>query len=330
MTQDDNYLWDKSGEADESVRRLELLLEPLRYRPQPLRLPDRMPARNRLAAWFEMPRIALVGLGLAEIALFGWLFLRGRGEDWTVAVLSGNATVGNAHVSRSAKLRAGQQLETGEGAHAEVRMARVGRLEVDPQTALRLVASEKNQQRLNLLYGTIHAHVSAPPRVFIVDTPSAVATDLGCAYTLHVDKSGDGMLQVTAGWIELAWKNRDSLAPSGAVALTRAGAGPGTPFMPDTSAAFRQALERYDFSTDAGERAQAFHALLSSAGAHDAVSLLNLVRNAPPADREPAYDTLARLISPPAGANRDAALAGDAHALDAWWPAVGIKRAPPR
>ena len=328
MTQDDNYLWDKSGEADESVRRLELLLEPLRYRPQPLRLPDRKPLV--FGAWLLMPRLALAGLAVAAIAVFGWLALRGRGDGWTVAVLSGNATVGNAHVSRSAKLRAGQQLETGQDARAEVSMAKVGRLEVDPGTALRLVASERNQQRLNLLYGTIHARVSAPPRVFIVDTPSAVATDLGCAYTLHVDRSGDGLLQVTHGWIELAWKTRDSLAPSGAVALTRAGAGPGTPFMADTSEAFRRALERYDFSTDPGQRAEAFQALLNAAGAHDAVSLLNLVRNARPADREPAYDTLARLIPPPAGANRDAALAGDPHALDAWWPAVGIKRAPPR
>jgi len=260
-----------------------------------------------------------------------WLVLRGRAQDtWTIAVLSGEARVGSLPVSGSGSLRAGQVFETGAGGLASIRMPRVGRLDVEPNTALRMVVSGRNQQRLSLLRGTIHARVMSPPRVFIVDTPSAVATDLGCAYTLHVDPSGDGTLRVTHGWIEFEWKGRDSLVPTGAMAVTRAGAGPGTPFFEDSSEAFRQALSRYDFPPDAPARSRALAAVLSEASPHDAVSLLNLVRNAPAADRGAVYDTLARLVPSPSGASRDAAIAGDPRALDPWWPAVGIGRAPGR
>ena len=35
------------------------------------------------------------------------------------------------------------------------------------------------------------ARIWAPPRLFYVNTPSAVAEDLGCAYTLEVDDLGE-------------------------------------------------------------------------------------------------------------------------------------------
>ena len=324
MSEHDNeYLWDKSGPVDPEIQRLEMLLEPHRCPGlPPLPAPKRKPS---LRVWM------MVGSVAAAVALaVGWFVMRGSAADnWTIAVLSGEARVGSVLVSGSTRLQTGQLFETGDGAQASIRMPR-GRLEVEPNTALRLVESGRNQQRVSLLRGTIHARVSAPPRVFIVDTPSAVATDLGCAYTLHVDPSGDGMLRVTHGWIEFDWKGREALVPTGAVAVTRAGAGPGTPFFEDSSAGFREALSRYDFPVDARERERALGAVLGAASPHDAVSLLNLVRNAPAADRGVVYDTLARLVPAPAGASREAAVSGDPRALDAWWPAVGIGRAPGR
>jgi hypothetical protein len=321
---DDLYLWDKSGPADPEIQRLEALLEPYRCGSLvPLPLPARIPM---LPAWLAYGAAAAV-----VVVAVAWFVMRGVSADtWTVAVLSGDARVADVPVAGSARLRAGQVFETGAAGQASIRMARIGRLDVEPNTQLRLVVSGRNQQRISLLHGTIHAHVSSPPRVFIVDTPSAVATDLGCAYTLHVDPGGDGVLRVTHGWIEFNWKGRDSLVPTGAMALTRAGLGPGTPFFEDSTGEFRQALLAYDFPPNAQSRSRALAAVLNSANAHDAVSLLNLVRNSPPTDRPAVYDTLAKLIPPPAGANRAAAITGDPHALDPWWPAVGIGRVPGR
>jgi hypothetical protein len=320
---DNGYLWDKSGPVDPEIERLESLLEPHRCKGAPP-LPFPAPRRS-LHAWMAWGAVA-AGVVIAV----SWFVMRqASAETWTIAVLSGEARVGTLPVSGSTRLLTGQVFETEAGAQASIRMPR-GRLEVEPNTALRLVESERNQQRVSLLRGTIRARVMAPPRVFIVDTPSAVATDLGCAYTLHVDPSGDGMVRVTHGWVEFDWKGREALVPTGAMAVTRAGAGPGTPFFEDSSEAFRAALSRYDFPVDAMERARALASVLTAASSHDAVSLLNLVRNAPAGDRGAVYDTLAKLVPPPAGASRDAAVAGDPRALDAWWPAVGIGRPPGR
>jgi len=314
---DNEYLWDKSGPVDPEIQRLEMLLEPYRCgNLPPLPLPKRR-------AWLFLPPFVAAGAVAAVVLMVSvWFVLRGiRAQTWTVSVLAGEGRLGARVLSGSARLHAGDVFETGADATARIRMP-VGRLEVEPNTSLRLIESKRNQQRLSLLRGTIHARVTSPPRVFIVDTPSAVATDLGCAYTLHVDPSGDGLLRVTHGWIELEWRGRGSLVPTGAVAVMRAGLGPGTPFFEDSSEAFRGALAAYDFS------AGALANVLKTASPHDAISLLNLVRNVSASRRGDVYDTLARLVPPPAGANRDSALAGDPHALDPWWPAVGIAHGP--
>ena len=43
---------------------------------------------------------------------------------------------------------------------------------------------------LRLAHGRLSARVTAPPRLFVVDTPAATAIDLGCAYDLAVLTDG--------------------------------------------------------------------------------------------------------------------------------------------
>ena len=76
-------------------------------------------------------------------------------------------------------------------------MGNIGEVEVDPNTRVRLVRARETEHRLRLARGTLHVTISAPPRYFVVDTPSAVATDLGCMYTLEVGPDGIGRLNVT-------------------------------------------------------------------------------------------------------------------------------------
>jgi len=61
-----------------------------------------------------------------------------------------------------------------------------------------------------------------------VNTPSALAVDLGCAYTLQVDDSGAGLLRTRMGWVGFSaeWAGRVSFR-RGAVGETRPGIGPG-------------------------------------------------------------------------------------------------------
>lgn len=62
----DNYLWDRSGEPDPEVQELEEILGTLRYRPQPLEIPNHIPVvRHRTF----FPAIAIAAV-IALVALF--------------------------------------------------------------------------------------------------------------------------------------------------------------------------------------------------------------------------------------------------------------------
>ena len=137
----------------------------------------------------------------------------------------------------------GGALETDSSSRALIEVADIGQVEVEPNTLMRLVETSEDEHRLALDRGSIEAKIVAPPRIFFVDTPSAVAVDLGCAYSLDVDEAGNGLLHVTSGWVELVRDGRNSYVPIGTMCLLRAGVGPGTPYFNDASDAFRQALE---------------------------------------------------------------------------------------
>src|SRR6185295_11964349 len=111
----------------------------------------------------------------------------------------------------------------------------------------------------------------APPRLFFVDTPSAVAADLGCAYTLEVDDQGASKLSVTSGWVALELKDRESIVPAGASCDTRPGVGPGTPYFDDAPSVLREALKTVDFNPDASVRSAALPWILDQARPRDSL-----------------------------------------------------------
>jgi hypothetical protein len=304
-----DYLWDKSGPPDPEIERLERLLEPFRYRPSPQ--PRAIPIQRR-------PRyFAYAAAGACAAAvLLAAILLRSHSDAWSVSL------EGSRH--SATRLRAGQTLHTAPGEIAHLSLEHVGRLDVDPETTLRMVSSRSDQQRFELVNGTIHAHIGAPPRVFVVNTPSAIATDLGCSYTLHVDPSGDGMLRVNSGLIEFDWNTRRALVPTGAIAVTKAGTGPGTPFFEDAAPEFRRALASYDFA----HNEPALPRVLTSARPRDAMTLLNLVQTVSPADRPAVLARLVAISAPPAGVDLAAITAGRFETLQPWWNTVGLRHHP--
>ena len=145
---------------------------------------------------------------------------------------------------KTEKLLVGQFLETDANSRAKVQVANIGNVEIAPNSRVQLVKSSSTEHRLSLERGVLQAKIFAPPRLFIVDTPSAVAVDLGCAYTLEVDKDGNSKLHVTSGFVALEKDGRESIVPAGAIALTKKGKGIGTPFAEDSSVEFaKRALQ---------------------------------------------------------------------------------------
>jgi len=295
-----DYLWDGAGEPDPEVQQLERLLSGFRSR--------RDGVRSSGAA---RPRWEAIAASVAVAAGGLWLISGGAPEGWQVARVGAGAS----------RLAVGETLETGPGGRATMNVGSIGYVEVEANSRLRLERARGNQQRMSLEHGLIHAFISAPPRTFVVDTPSAVATDLGCFYTLEVDKDGGGLVSVLAGWVSFEHAGRESFIPAGAACRTRPGHGPGTPYRERASPGFRQALQDFDFG-EGGDRALAI--VLTEATKDDAFTLWHLLTRCEPAQEPRVYDALTALVPPPAGVTRGESLRGNRRMLDRWWDELGL------
>jgi hypothetical protein len=335
MNDERDYLWDGTGPEDPEVARLESLLRPLGHTPKPgdapLPLPSRSPRRtvelrprrSRLVSAvrpvFAIAASVLVGLTI----WFGWGLVRG---GWTVYTIAGAPSLDGRALQDDGLLKRGGRLVTDGVSRARISVGRIGRVDVDPNTRLALVSAGGTDHRLSLERGTIHAQISAPPRFFNVDTPSAVAVDLGCAYTLHVDDSGAGLLRVTHGWVAFAYDGREALIPQGAVGATRPNVGPGTPRFEDAPSGYAEALALLDFgNADAAARASALDLVLSRARSRDALTLWHLLSRGTVEERGRAFDRLAELGAPPRGVTRELVMAGNREALMTWWDSFAFE-----
>ncbi len=244
-----------------------------------------------------------------------WLYQRSIRPAWEVARLSGSPVVDSRQMGEHGKLAVGEWLETDADSRAEIKVANIGEVEVDPGTRLRLLETHLTEHRLELVRGRISARIWAPPRLFFVNTPSAIAADLGCAYTLEVDERGRSLLHVTSGWVALQLKDRESVVPAGAACATQPGTGPGTPFFEDSSETFLAALLKFDF--ESGGRA-ALDTLLAESRPRDTLTLWHLLPRVEGAERTRVYERLAALAPPPAGVTRDGVLQLDSQMLEIW------------
>ncbi len=333
----DDYLWDGSGEPDPEVQKLEKTLGRYRHN-QPAPQFDQIaetPKVKRPWNFFDLSWEYQLGAVAASLllAVTVFLFMRQRstrnlGPSWEVARLEGAPRVGwhsLGEKSGPGKLRIGQTLVTDSSSRASISLDETGRVEVDPGSRLRLMTNGPGRKRLSLERGTIHAVIWAPPGEFVVDTPSAVAVDLGCVYTLHVDDSGAGLLRTTMGWVGFKLNGHESFIPAGAICQTRPKTGPGTPYMEDASASFRDALSRFDFESHTpAERNALLGILLADARKNDALTLWHLLSRVSDADRPGLYDRLAGLAPPPEDVTREGILRLDRQMLDAWWSSFGF------
>jgi hypothetical protein len=261
--------------------------------------------------WMLAPALAVAWLFAIVAAGTGayWFANAPVDQPWQVATLkptSGPST---------GRLAEGAWVETDPSTRARITVGSIGTVDVEPATRVRLGAIREDEYRIALLRGTISAEISAPPRVFIVDTPASTVVDLGCAYTVNVDADGRGTLRVTEGWAALEWKGRASLVPAGASASIRPGIGPGTPAFDDASRGLRMALDAFDFG---GGGSQAITTVLAEARVRDTLTLWHLISRADPVERARIFDRIAELVPVPETVSRAKALGLDAATLKHW------------
>lgn len=285
-----DYLWEKRGEPDEETRELEALLSQARF--SGMELPAAKPVRRRWPLAIAVLAVAAVAVLLA-LPREGFVMLRESDGS-------------------ERKLYRAQWLETAQQTTLELG-AGIGHVEVAGGSRLRVTRVDQTEQRLELARGSVHAIVDAPPRLFVIDTPSATAVDLGCEYELHVDAQGGSRLDVLSGLVELEGHGRRSIVPEGMWSVTVPGQGPGVPIDRQATPALIGAVERL------AEEGSMLGLLLRQAGRTDAVTLWHLLARTDGAARRAVYDRLQALV--PVAVDEAAVLRLEPLALDEWWVA---------
>ncbi len=306
----------------QSARHLPLVAAPDSIWPKVETALREHPAGTSMPARYLKPSLAFAA-GFMLLFIAGVFLVRHRTEarpSWEVARLNGAPRINANRINDTGKLAVGQWLETDDTSRARIDIGNVGQVDVDPNTRVRLVATQPTEHRLELARGRMSARISAPPKLFFVNTPSAVAEDLGCAYTLEVDDAGNSLLRVTLGWVALQLNDRESLVPAGAACATKPGIGPGTPYFEDASELFRTALAKLDFEPNDTQwsKIPALDVVLHQARARDTMTLWYLLSRVNGNDRERVYARMAELVPPPDGVTREGVLQLDQEMLKRW------------
>ncbi len=324
---DNPYLWDRTGEPDPRVASLERALRSERAAPDAAALLSALTERGTVAAAprrhapalprSPVLRVSLAAAAAVALSLVGWLVVRpALSPAWEIAALTGDVRLDSSALAGTRGWREGRWVETAEGSRARLTGAGVGRVTVEGGSRLRLLRARAGEHRLELARGEISAFIYAPPRLFFVETPAATAIDMGCAYDLAVGERGDGILRVTAGWVELRARPVASRVPAGASCRISGASGPGIPVFDDAPPSVHAAADALERS---GTDADALADLLAAARPRDSLTPWHLI---PRTEGDSRAAVIARLagIAPPA----DAAVTADAAsldpvALDRWW-----------
>ncbi|MCI0448836.1 MAG: zf-HC2 domain-containing protein, partial [Chlorobi bacterium] len=188
---------------------------------------------------------------------------------WKVVPIKGNPMINNLVMKAYDSLGIGGYIVTDDSSRAELYVANLGSVIMEPNTKVKLVKSTEGEHRIELDYGSIDASIIASPRSFYVDAGNVTAVDLGCSYKFSMDKNGDGLLYVRSGMVALeSASGRESIVPEGKYCVTKKDVGPGTPFREDSAPELKKALMEFDFGNCG---AQCVNVILKNANKNDAV-----------------------------------------------------------
>jgi hypothetical protein len=309
MRDEDDALFSGRGPLPEDLARLERALSKLPLPPEP-----DWNARSSREQW---PRYVYAAVAAVLLMAFAATLL--MRDAWSVHTIEGSPSLGGmAFVGR---IGMGGRVITDRHSRARIEVKGLGAVELEPGSELRRVRGHGGERRLQLDHGTLYASIQAPPRQFVVETPVGVATDLGCAYWLSVDRSGNGRLKVTTGRVVFTRDGLESFVPAGVwCPLLRTGAG--VPRRDYASDAFLIAMN--DWDQVPASPAFLLERVLSTAEPSDAITLWHLLPRVDETARARVAARIAALIEVPADVSRERVLALEPAALDAWWGAIGM------
>lgn len=286
----DEYLWDRTGESDPEIVRLEKVLAEYRYS---------TPTKRRR---FGTLKVLAAAACFALFALGAIWLLRRPLSDWQID---------------GKRIVVGQTIETRSDSGTKLEAPFFGEVSLDSNSRLQVLPSSGANQRLALRRGTMHALIWAPPTSFLVETPSAKTIDLGCSYTLTVLPDDSGILTVQTGWVAFQAGSLESFIPAGALCHTRPRLGPGLPYFESASKELSDAVLRYD--STAGR--EGVTDIVSNARKQDALTLWHLMVRTSGGDRDLVVQRFATLVP---GIDVPGLEAGNNRAIDQAWNSLGL------
>jgi len=114
--------------------------------------PERVSARWIWRAAFASSVVIAAGLAY-------WFATRPAGAAWEVERLAGQPTAGSRRIDKTARVTAGDFLETDGASRARIRVGAIGEVEVSPGSRVRLTLARPTEYRLLLARGEIRAIV---------------------------------------------------------------------------------------------------------------------------------------------------------------------------
>ena len=142
--------------------------------------------KYRRSGWvFANAAVIAIVLGIAVGVLY---YSQQTSELWSVDMLAGVPVVGSQNLIGHRIIKTGEWLQTNSISRARLNIGSIGEIDVQPNSKIKLIRSDKNKYKILLNEGKIYAVIWSSPGAFSVETPSATAIDLGCIYTLEVNK----------------------------------------------------------------------------------------------------------------------------------------------
>lgn len=234
---------------------------------------------------------------------------------WPVIKIKGVTQINSKIVTGTDSIKIGDWVTTKDSAQAVLQIPGVGNVTIQPNTKVKIIRADGNEQHIGLEYGTIDADINTKPGTFFVESRSATAIDLGCSYTMSIDDKGDGLIYVKSGMVALSANGRESLVPAGKFCMAKEGMGPGTPYRSNSSPELRAALMSYDFGKGGSA---AVNSILKHATKPDAVTLINLLPKVEGDNKMKVYERLTRIAPPPGVLTGDSIPYFDSKALNEW------------
>lgn len=237
---------------------------------------------------------------------------------WKVVSVKGSPKINDMNIVSSDSVKEGQWITTDSVSIAELIIADIGKVTIEPDSKVILVKGADSTQQIFVEYGMVNTeNKSGDNRSFKVGIPSAVAENKGGSYSLKIDKNGDGMIVVKSGKVDVLSANKNAIVPAGNIVMTKNGLGVGTPFNEQSSPGFKNALFNFDFGNcnDA-----CMNVIIKNAKMTDAVSLLNILNGgkAVTETKEEIYNKVVTLIPPRAPVHKDSLEFFDEKELEIW------------